>query len=130
MSFHGIPVANVLKGDPYASQCERSAGLLAEALGLDAEQWSLAYQSRFGRARWLEPYTDDVLGRLARSGIGSVDVICPAFAADCLETLEEIAVTSKEGFLAAGGSQYRVVPCLNDRVEHIRMMSEIVRAEY
>jgi ferrochelatase len=128
MSFHGIPLANVQRGDPYAGQCERTAALLAEALCLEQGEWSLAYQSRFGRARWLEPYTDDTLERLARAGTVRVDVICPAFAADCLETLEEIAVLSRERFLAAGGGEYHVVPCLNAGDAHIRMMREIVSA--
>jgi ferrochelatase len=128
MSFHGIPLANVQKGDPYAKQCERTAALLAEALGLADGEWTQAYQSRFGRARWLEPYTDPTLAGLARAGVASVDVICPAFSADCLETLEEIAVASREGFLDAGGSEYRVVPCLNARADHVGMMGEIVRA--
>ena len=128
VSFHGIPQANIERGDPYAGQCERTAALLVEALGLDAAGWSLAWQSRFGRARWLEPSTDAVLARLATSGIRSVDVVCPSFASDCLETLEEIAVASRARFVAAGGSELCTVPCLNTRVDHVRMLGEIARA--
>jgi ferrochelatase len=128
MSFHGIPEANVLKGDPYAEQCTRTAQLLAAALGLAPQEWTLAYQSRFGRARWLQPYTDATLLRLARDGVSSVDVVCPAFAADCLETLEEIAIANRELFLGAGGSGYHSITCLNDRADHLSALAEVCLA--
>jgi len=127
LSFHGIPEANVRKGDPYARQCERTAELLAARLELPANAFSLAYQSRFGRAKWLTPYTSETLRELARRGVRSVDVMCPAFAADCLETLEEMAVENRAVFLESGGSEYRFIPCLNDRDDHVGMMEEIVR---
>lgn len=118
MSFHGIPKRNVDLGDPYAVQCERSAELLAEALGLEPSAWSLVYQSRFGKAEWLQPYADDRFRELAKQGIGTLDVICPGFAADCLETLEEIAVEYAELFQEAGGKALRYIPALNDAPAH------------
>jgi ferrochelatase len=126
LSFHGIPEANVRKGDPYAAQCERTAQALALQLGLAPDAWSLAYQSRFGRAKWLTPYTNETLRELARRGVRSVDVMCPAFAADCLETLEEMAVENRAVFLESGGADYRFIDCLNDRDDHVRMMHDIV----
>ena len=127
LSFHGIPEANVRKGDPYARQCERTVELLAARLRLAAGAFTLAYQSRFGRAKWLMPYTAETLRDLARRGVRSVDVMCPAFATDCLETLEEMAVENRALFLENGGSDYRFIACLNDRDDHVRMMEEIVR---
>lgn len=127
MSFHGIPQANVDRGDPYAAQCERSAQLLAAELSLAPDRWTLAYQSRFGRARWLQPYTSETLAALASDGVLAIDVICPAFASDCLETLEEMAVENRDLFLHSGGQDYALVPCLNDRPEHLRMMCELVQ---
>lgn len=123
MSFHGIPEVNVRKGDPYQAQSIRTAERLAEALGLGSGEWTLAFQSRFGRQKWLEPYTDETLRRLAREGMGEIDVICPAFSADCLETLEEIAVANKELFLESGGTGYRYIPCLNDRPDHVAVLA-------
>lgn len=125
LSFHGIPEANVRKGDPYARQCERTAELLAARLELPAHAFSLAYQSRFGRAKWLMPYTNETLRGLACRGVRSVDVMCPAFAADCLETLEEMAVENRAVFLESGGGEYRFIACLNDREDHVRMMGQI-----
>ena len=126
LSFHGIPEANVLKGDPYARQCERTAQLLGARLELPASAFSLAYQSRFGRAKWLMPYTSETLRELARRGVRSVDVMSPAFAADCLETLEEMAVENRAVFLESGGGEYRFIACLNDRDDHVGMMAQIV----
>ncbi|MCG3171171.1 MAG: Ferrochelatase [Pseudomonadales bacterium] len=128
LSFHGIPEVNVRKGDPYARQCERTARLLADELGLGDGDWTLAYQSRFGRQRWLMPYTNETLHRLAADGVRSVDVLCPAFAADCLETLEEMVVENRAVFLEAGGAEYRFIACLNDRDDHIAMLHDIVLA--
>lgn len=127
MSFHGIPEANVRKGDPYAEQCARTAALLAQDLGLVSEQWSFSYQSRFGKAKWLEPYTNEALVKLAMEGKSELDVICPAFSVDCLETLEEMAVENKEVFLENGGKTYRYIDCLNDRSEHVAMMLSVLR---
>jgi ferrochelatase len=126
MSFHGIPEANVQKGDPYAGQCERTARMLAAELQLGDDEWRLSYQSRFGRARWLQPYTSETLEAMARNGTRSVDVICPAFAADCLETLEEMAVENRAVFVDSGGAQYRLIACLNDRDDHLRMLESVL----
>ena len=101
-SFHGIPKACIDKGDPYYEHCSYTANAVAEALGLSKSEWHLCFQSRFGRAEWLQPYTDEVLVSLPATGIGRVDIICPAFASDCLETLEEIEVGSRECFIGAG----------------------------
>jgi ferrochelatase len=113
-SFHGLPQRYVDAGDPYASQCEATARLVAERLGLRASSWSLSYQSRVGRERWLMPYTEDRLVELARSGTRRLVACCPGFAVDCLETLEEIAIRGRETFLAAGGESFEYVACLND----------------
>jgi ferrochelatase len=113
MSFHGVPARSLTLGDPYFCECHKTARLLAEALGLQADQYLVTFQSRFGKARWLEPYTEPTVQRLAREGVRSLDLICPGFAADCLETLEEIGVEVRDAFLAAGGQDYRYIPCLN-----------------
>ena len=117
LSFHGLPQRVVDAGDPYQRQCEASARAIAAALGLGDGDWSLSYQSRFGAGRWLQPATQDVLDQLAASGVRKVDVACPGFAADCLETLEEIGIMLAERFAEAGGT-LRVVPCLNDAPAH------------
>jgi ferrochelatase len=113
-SFHGLPQRYVDAGDPYASQCEATARLVAQRLGLPANSWSLSYQSRVGRERWLMPYTEERLAGLARSGTRRLIACCPGFAVDCLETLEEIAMRGRETFLAAGGESFEYVACLND----------------
>lgn len=128
ISFHGIPRQVSDAGDPYARQCEVTAGALARELSLRDDQWQLCFQSRFGRARWLEPYTEDVLKDCAAQGIREVDVICPGFAADCLETLEEIALRYAEGFRAAGGGALRYIPALNDSDANVRALAETARA--
>jgi ferrochelatase len=117
LSFHGLPQRVVDAGDPYQRQCEASARAIAAALGLGDGDWSLSYQSRFGAGRWLQPATQDVLDGLAARGVRQVDVACPGFAADCLETLEEIGIMLAERFAGRGGS-LRVVPCLNDAPAH------------
>ena len=127
MSFHGLPQANIERGDPYQAQCEKTADLLAAALGLDAADWSISYQSRFGKQVWIQPYTSDVLEGLAARGIGAVDVICPGFSADCLETLDEIEVEYRKEFLALGGEEFGYVPALNDRDDHIEMMHRLLQ---
>ncbi len=128
ISFHGIPKQVVRKGDPYAQQCEETAGLLAAQLELRSHEWQLTYQSRFGPAEWLKPYTDEQLQELAAGGVKTVDVICPGFAADCLETLEEIALRYAESFRLAGGQQLRYIPALNDHPGHIQALAELVTA--
>lgn len=125
-SFHGIPKRFLLEGDPYFCQCHKSARLLAEALGLEQEQWQITFQSRFGKAEWLQPYTDKTMEALPEKSIKAVDVFCPGFSADCLETLEEIAGENKEIFLQAGGEQFRYIPALNAEDEHIKMITQIV----
>lgn len=127
-SFHGIPERNVKLGDPYQQQSVKTAELLAQALGLNDEQWQLTFQSRFGYQTWLQPYTDETLKKLPTQGCRNVDVFCPGFPADCLETLEEIAQENKEYFLDAGGQTFRYIPALNDRPEHAQMLSELIQS--
>lgn len=126
MSFHGMPEKTRAAGDPYHARCLTTARLLARALELPGERWQMSFQSRFGAAEWLRPYTDQTLREWAKSGIGSVDVICPGFSADCLETLEEIAITNRELFLGAGGKEYRYIPALNDREDHVEGLAGMV----
>lgn len=126
LSFHGIPKANISKGDPYYRQCCETAEHLAAELGLGEAQWHISFQSRFGKAEWLQPYTDRTLEKWGKSGIASVDVLCPAFSADCLETLEEISVENRANFLDAGGKEYHYIPALNLRRDHIEALAAIV----
>ena len=128
-SFHGIPQACVDRGDPYYEQCQYTARAVAEVLNLSSAQWRIGFQSRFGRAQWLQPYTDDVLASLPASGIRRVDVVCTAFATDCLETLEEIEHGSRRFFKDAGGEYFSRIDCLNDADEHIAMLCAIA-SEY
>jgi protoporphyrin/coproporphyrin ferrochelatase len=125
MSFHGIPRRSVEAGDPYERQCRTTARLLAAELGLAEAQYRVTFQSRFGRAAWLQPYTAETLTELGRARTACVDVICPGFIADCLETLEEIAIEGKALFLKAGGEELRYIPCLNDRHEWIAALTEL-----
>jgi ferrochelatase len=113
-SFHGIPRRSLLLGDPYYCECQTTGRLLRESLGLSAEVAQVTFQSRFGKAEWLKPYTEPTLRALAEAGVAHVDICCPGFPADCLETLEEIAMEGKAAFLGAGGTEYRYIPCLND----------------
>lgn len=128
ISFHGTPVRFREEGDPYYHQCQRTAQLLAEELGLDDDKWMLTFQSRFGREEWLQPYTDKTLEKLGVDGVQSVEVICPGFSADCLETLEEIEVENRDVFMRAGGKAYFYIPALNSRDDHIAMMSSLITA--
>lgn len=125
LSFHGVPERTLLLGDPYHCQCHKTARLLAEQLSLPAEQVVVTFQSRFGKAKWLEPYTEPTLVALAKQGVKRVDVACPGFTSDCLETLEEIAQEACEAFLEAGGSEFRYLPCLNDQHEWIAALAAI-----
>jgi len=127
MSFHGVPQKYVTRGDPYQSQCATSAQRIADYLNLSDDEWQLVFQSRFGAEEWLQPYCDQTLKSYPAQGIKSVDMICPGFSADCLETLEEIEGENKEYFLEAGGEKYNYIPCLNDSDSHARLMSEIVK---
>ncbi|MFD0666297.1 ferrochelatase [Ramlibacter sp. MAHUQ-53] len=125
MSFHGVPERTLLAGDPYHCECHKTGRLLAQRLGLEKAQYTVSFQSRFGKAKWLEPYTEPALQALARRGVARVDVACPGFTSDCLETLEEIAMEGKEAFLAAGGKDYHAIACLNDHPAWIRAMADI-----
>ncbi len=127
MSFHGVPERTLHMGDPYHCECLKTGRLLADALGLPRERFTLTFQSRFGRAKWIEPYTEPTLQKLAKNGTKRVDVVCPGFVADCLETLEEIAQEAKDAFLAAGGSAFHYIPCLNDSPEWIDALAAIAR---
>ena len=124
-SFHGIPERLVAAGDPYAAQCVASAAAIARSLALAEGEWTLTYQSRFGRERWLQPYTSDTLRALAGEGVARVDVVCPGFAVDCLETLEEIAVENAALFRDAGGRELRYIPCLNAAPAHAAALAGI-----
>ncbi len=126
MSFHGLPCVNIERGDPYQQQCEKTADLLASKLGLDRDDWSIGYQSRVGRQEWIQPYTSEVLGTLVGRGITAVDVLCPGFSADCLETLDEIEVEYRDQFLRLGGEVFSYIHALNDRDAHIEMMRNLV----
>jgi ferrochelatase len=114
LSFHGVPERSLHLGDPYHCHCHKTARLMAERLGLGKDEVLVTFQSRFGKAKWLEPYTEPTLIALAEQGVKSVDVMCPGFVADCLETLEEIAQEARDAFLEAGGTAFNYVPCLND----------------
>jgi len=126
MSFHGVPRNTLDKGDPYHCECQKTGRLLAEALELKPDQYRVTFQSRFGRAEWLKPYTAATLEELGKQGVGRVDAICPGFVGDCLETLEEIAMEGKASFLGAGGREFHYIPCLNERDDWIHALSHIV----
>lgn len=126
LSFHGVPQRTVDLGDPYAAQCHKTAELLAAALQLQPDQWQITFQSRFGKAKWLEPATDRSLQNLAAQGCKSVDVFCPGFVADCLETLEEIALENRDIFMQAGGQDFRFIPCLNDSPAWLDALAQLV----
>ena len=125
-SFHGLPQRFADRGDPYPGQCEASAHAIAAALGLADDAWTLSYQSRFGREKWLEPSTVDTLERFAARGVRNVDVVAPGFAVDCLETLEEVAIMLAEQFAERGGT-LRYIPCLNDSPAHAAALAAIAR---
>ncbi len=125
MSFHGLPRYTLDKGDPYHCECRKTGRLLGQALGLTPEQYTISFQSRFGKAEWLQPYTTATLKALGEQKTARVDVVCPGFVADCLETLEEIAQEGKEDFQHAGGGEYHYIPCLNDRDEWIAALADL-----
>ena len=127
LSYHGIPQRCVDLGDPYYRQCRETSEALANVLGLTPDQWAISFQSRLGAARWLQPYTDQLLVKWANSGVKSVDVMCPAFSSDCLETLEEINVENRRLFCDAGGESFSFIPCLNDNAAHISMMACLIK---
>jgi ferrochelatase len=127
-SFHGIPARYAAAGDPYGERCQATARLVAERLGLPGRRWSVAFQSRVGRARWLEPYTEDRLRELAARDGGRLAVVCPGFAVDCLETLEEIAIRGSTTYLAAGGADFEYIPALNDDAAQVDSLARLVAA--
>jgi len=127
ISFHGIPKRCIDLGDPYLQHCQATAENLAQALGLSSDQWSISFQSRLGRAEWLQPYTNELIAAWAGQGINSIDAICPAFSADCLETLEEIAVEAAQEFKAAGGESFSYIPCLNAGPDQVALLQEITQ---
>jgi len=126
MSFHGLPQVNVDRGDPYYDQCQKTANLLAGQLGLETSHWSLCFQSRFGKQAWLKPYTSEVLSELATNGTRAVDIICPGFSADCLETLDEIQIEYRDLFMQQGGEEFQYISALNDDDKHIEMMRTLL----
>ncbi len=128
-SFHGLPKLFARRGDPYPRHCEQTFRLLKEAMGEEGYKMQMTYQSRFGKAEWLRPYTDKTLEKLASDGVRSVAVVTPGFAADCLETLEEISIENAEVFKNAGGKNFRAIPCLNDSDDAIEMMEKLVLRE-
>ncbi|ENW79077.1 ferrochelatase [Acinetobacter sp. ANC 3929] len=128
MSFHGIPQPYADKGDPYADRCRMTARLVAEALHLQEHEWAISFQSRFGKQEWVKPYTDQVLQQWGEQKVQSVQVISPAFSADCLETLEELAIQNKEIFQHAGGGDYAYIAALNADQSHIDLLASLVQA--
>ena len=125
LSFHGVPERTLQLGDPYHCECFKTARLLAEQLGLQAQDYQVTFQSRLGRAKWLQPYTEPTLVALAQAGVGRVDVLCPGFSSDCLETLEEINIEARHRFLQAGGREFHYIPCLNDNPDWISALGHI-----
>ncbi len=126
MSFHGLPEQLTQWGDPYFHHCHKTAALIAEQLGLSDKDWQIVFQSRFGKAQWLKPYCVDTLEALPGQGVKAVDMVCPGFAVDCLETLEEIAMENKHLFMEAGGQAYRYIACLNDSDTHVEALAEVL----
>lgn len=125
MSFHGVPKRTLLLGDPYHCECYKTARLVATRLGLTPQEYLVTFQSRFGKAEWLQPYTAPTLAKLGAEGVRRVDVMCPGFVSDCLETLEEIAMEVRHDFLSAGGEEFHYIPCLNDSPEWVEALAEV-----
>jgi ferrochelatase len=125
MSFHGVPARTLALGDPYHCECHKTARLVGQALELSKDQYTVTFQSRFGKAKWLEPYTEPTLVAMAQQGVKKVDVICPGFTGDCLETLEEIQQEAKEAYLHAGGESFSYIPCLNNHAQWIDALTDI-----
>jgi len=126
MSFHGVPRRSLDLGDMYHCECHKTGRLVAQRLGLAEGRWKVCFQSRFGKAEWLKPYTAPSLVEMAEAGVGRVDVVCPGFSADCLETLEEIAMEAREEFLEHGGREYHYIPCLNERSDWIDALERMI----
>ncbi|MDH5299923.1 MAG: ferrochelatase [Gammaproteobacteria bacterium] len=125
-SFHGMPQRYVDNGDPYRTHCEATAKATANQLGLQSDEWQVSYQSRFGKEEWLRPYTDETLIRWGKEGLESVEVVCPGFSADCLETIEEINVENRQHFIGHGGLQFHYIPALNDREDHVQALCDVI----
>lgn len=125
-SFHGVPRSTLLRGDPYHCQCQKTARLVARGLELGDDEWVLAFQSRVGREEWLRPYTDETITQLANQGLGRLDVVCPGFSTDCLETLEEIAMQNAELFQESGGNALHYIPALNARDNHLDFLADLI----
>lgn len=126
ISFHGLPENSIRQGDPYYYQCCETARLIADRLSLNSQQWQVVFQSRFGKQKWLQPYCDVTLLQLAKEGYKNVDIICPGFPSDCLETLEEVSIRYRGLFVAAGGGELRYIPALNDSEEHLQVLCDII----
>jgi len=129
LSYHGMPKRYLTEGDPYHCQCHKTSRLIGEQLGLCTSEMITTFQSRFGREEWLQPYTDETLRALPEQGVAAVQVVCPGFSADCLETIEEIGMENRDTFLEAGGSRYEYIPCLNAEPSHIAALTDLVAAE-
>ena len=129
LSFHGVPMSTVARGDPYHEQCRQTASLVAEALALGEGDWTLAFQSRVGRDEWLRPYTDETIVNLGSEGVARLDVVCPGFPADCLETLEEIAMRNAELFARSGGGVLHYIPALNAREDHASFLADLIEQQ-
>ena len=129
MSFHGVPKRYLMEGDPYHCLCCKTSRLVKEKLGYSDDVWMTTFQSRFGPEEWLQPYTDKTLEKLAHEGVKRVAIASPAFAVDCLETLEELAMEGKEEFIEAGGEEYTYIPCLNDSKAHVDMLATLIKKE-
>lgn len=125
-SFHGVPKRHLLTGDPYHCFCHATAHRVATELGLEEQAWSVVFQSRFGREEWLRPYADQSLKTWAQEGLKTVDIVCPGFSADCLETLEEMAETNRDMFIECGGKELRYIAALNDRADHTEFLADLV----
>ncbi len=128
MSFHGVPRFTLDKGDPYHCECQKTGRLLAEALNLGTSQFQICFQSRFGKTEWLKPYTTEILEQLGKQNARRIDVVCPGFVSDCLETLEEIAIEGRTTFVQAGGQEFHYIPCLNERNDWIHVLADIALA--
>lgn len=129
MSFHGVPQFSLDRGDPYFCECHKTGRLLAEALGLAPSEYTISFQSRFGKTEWIKPYTSNIVHELGNKKTSRLDVICPGFVADCLETLEEIAIETKSEFLQAGGKEFHYIPALNDGESWVRALGTIIQEE-
>jgi ferrochelatase len=129
-SFHGVPKQTLLSGDPYHCQCQKTARLVAGELRLNDDDWLLSFQSRVGREEWLSPYTDETVVKLGKQGITRLDVVCPGFSTDCLETLEEIAMQNAELFVESGGESLHYIPALNARQDHVSFLSDLVEKHF